>query len=431
MITTLHIQNYRSIRDLSLELEQLNIVFGPNGTGKSNIYKAIHLMHSAAQGQFSQALANEGGILKVFWAGKTRSDQLRRMNLAVETETYEYELQVGFVEKLPYPSQFQLDPVIKEESIWLSGQHRRPSSQLMKRKNQAVFLNNVHHEKVTHSGTLYENESVFGQLGEPHLYPEVSQMRESLRNWRFYHEFSVATGSAMRAPQVGFRSPALASDGANLAAAFQTIVEIGDEMLLMRILDQAFPGCVFYSDNTGGRFRMMMQREGLSRPLEPAEFSDGTLRFLCLAVALLSPRPPAFIALNEPENSLHPQMLPALASLIAEASRYSQIWLTSHSPELARLIEKHRAFSLYQLSMVEGETKMEKLGCGARPACLLFPTRHSPAVEDRLCRLRHFWRLIGLNKFLHVFRIFIVFPRYHDVHVRRVFIFDKDAVVHR
>jgi predicted ATPase len=70
-------------------------------------------MHSAAQGQFSQALANEGGILKVFWAGKTRSDQLRRMNLAVETETYEYELQVGFVEKLPYPSQFQLDPVIK------------------------------------------------------------------------------------------------------------------------------------------------------------------------------------------------------------------------------------------------------------------------------------------------------------------------------
>jgi predicted ATPase len=54
----------------------------------------------------------------------------------------------------------------------------------------------------------------------------------------------------------------LASDGANLAAAFQTIVEIGDELLLMRILDQAFPGCVFYSDNTGGRFRMMMQREG-------------------------------------------------------------------------------------------------------------------------------------------------------------------------
>ncbi|WP_406943596.1 AAA family ATPase [Enterobacter hormaechei] len=204
---------------------------------------------------------------------------------------------------------------------------------------------------------------MFGQLGEPHLYPEVSQMRESLRNWRFYQEFSVSIGSAMRAPQVGFRSPVLASDGANLAAAFQTIVEIGDELLLMRILDQAFPAAQFYSDNTGGRFRMMMQREGLSRPLEPAEFSDGTLRFLCLAVAAIKP---ASTGLYHPQcklkNSLHPQMLPALASLIAEASRYSQIWLTSHSPELANLIEKQRSFSLYQLSMVEGETKVERLG---------------------------------------------------------------------
>ena len=58
----------------------------------------------------------------------------------------------------------------------------------------------------------------------------------------------------------------------------------------------------------------------------------------------------------------YPQMLPALASLIAEASRYSQIWLTSHSPELATLIEKQRSFSLYQLSMTEGETRVERLG---------------------------------------------------------------------
>lgn len=187
-------------------------------------------------------------------------------------------------------------------------------------------------------------------------------MRELLRRWRFCHEFSVSSGSAIRTPQVGFRSTVLASDGVNLAAAFQTIVEIGDEQLLMRILDQAFPGCVFYSDNTDGRFRMMMHREGLKRPLEPVELSDGTLRFLCLAVALLSPHPPGFIALNEPENSLHPQMLPALASLIAEASRYSQIWVTSYSPELAYMIEKHRSFSLYQLSMSEGGTRVESLG---------------------------------------------------------------------
>ena len=106
MIKNLHIQNYRSIRDMSLELEQLNIVFGPNGTGNRKIHKAIYLMHSAAQGQFSQALANEGGILKMFWAGKTRSDQLRRMNLAVETEPMNMSFRSGSWKSCPTPHSF-------------------------------------------------------------------------------------------------------------------------------------------------------------------------------------------------------------------------------------------------------------------------------------------------------------------------------------
>ena len=358
MIKRLYIDNYRSLRDLSLELGQLNIVFGPNGSGKSNIYKAIHLMHCAAQGQFSRGLACEGGILNAFWAGRIRRDQPRRITLAVETDDWEYQLQVGFVEKLPYPSQFDLDPVIKQESLWISGQQRRRSALLMQRTNQAVFLTTINHEKVALRGALYENESIFGQLGEPHMYPEVSRMREVLRSWRFYHEFAVSSGSAPRTPQIGFRSPVLDGDGANLAAAFQTIIEIGDAALLETILDQAFPGSRFYCDNSGGHFRMMMQRDGLTRPLGSAEFSDGTLRFLCLAVALLSPRPPGFIALNEPENSLHPLMLPALAHLVAEASRYTQVWLTSHSPRLAALIGQHRDYALYQLTVEDGITQL-------------------------------------------------------------------------
>ena len=104
---------------------------------------------------------------------------------------------------------------------------------------------------MTHSGTLYENESVFGQLGEPHLYPEVSQMRESLRNWRFYHEFSVSSGSAIRAPQVGFR-PGAGQRRREPAAAFQTIVEIGDELLLMRILDRPSPAACFTATTPAG-----------------------------------------------------------------------------------------------------------------------------------------------------------------------------------
>lgn len=364
MIRSFYIDNYRSVRKLSIELERLNVVFGPNGCGKSNIYKAIHLIHGAASGQLSQWLSDEGGIQKVMWAGDRARGYAaapRRLTLGVETDGFEYELQVGFPEKLPYPSMFELDPIVKEEQIWLSGFRRRPSSSIMQRRNQTVFLNNVHGEKVTHAATLYENESLFGQLGEPHLYPEVSSARETLRNWRFYHEFDISKGAGLRLPQVGYRSPVLGGDGLNLAAAYQTIVEIGDGELLHTVLEEAFPECTFFCDSGSGRFQMMMNRKGINRPLEAAEFSDGTLRFLCLAVALLSPRPPRFIALNEPENSLHPRMLPALARLIAEASRYTQIWLTSHSPALAQLIEKHTPFTLYELAIENGETRVNRL----------------------------------------------------------------------
>ncbi len=73
--------------------------------------------------------------------------------------------------------------------------------------------------------SLAPEESVFGQLSDPHLYPEVSQVRETMKNWRFYHEFSVSGHSPIRLPQVGIRSPILAHDGANFAAAFESLRE--------------------------------------------------------------------------------------------------------------------------------------------------------------------------------------------------------------
>lgn len=362
MINRIIIENYRSARKVAFDLGRLNLVFGANGAGKSNIYNALRLIQGAADGRISAQLAGEGGIQRAMWAGDTKTSELRRMTLSVDTDAFSYEMQIGYPDKIPYPTFFKLDPVIKEESLWLAGFGRRPSSLVMKRRNQTVFLTNVEGEKVSYAASLYENESVFGQIGEPHRYPEVSSAREFIRNWRFYHEFNVSGGSPLRAPQVGYRSPVLAGDGLNLAAAFRTIEEVGDGDLLHEVLDSAFPQCAFQVALVDGRFQMQMIRQGLRRPLDAAEMSGGTLRFLCLAVALLSPRPPAFIALNEPENSLHQDMLPALAKLIAEASRYTQIWLTSHSMALATLIKAHAAFSLFELSIEDGASSLAQIG---------------------------------------------------------------------
>jgi predicted ATPase len=97
---------------------------------------------------------------------------------------------------------------------------------------------------------------------------------------------------------------------------------------------------------------------GLLRPLDATELSDGTLRYLCLLAALMSPRPPRLLALNEPETSLHPDLLDGLAQMIVRASKHSQMWITTHSPELARLIESHSGHPSIELELIDGETSV-------------------------------------------------------------------------
>jgi predicted ATPase len=77
-----------------------------------------------------------------------------------------------------------------------------------------------------------------------------------------------------------------------------------------------------------------MRQHGLLRPLKASEFSDGTLRYLLLLAALMTPRPPPLMILNEPETSLHPDLLPPLARLIASASSRSQIIVVTHAAKL-------------------------------------------------------------------------------------------------
>jgi len=103
---------------------------------------------------------------------------------------------------------------------------------------------------------------------------------------------------------------------------------------------------------------------GLLRPLRSRELSDGTIRYLCLLAALLSPRPPALLALNEPETSLHPDLLEPLAKQIVNAARNSQLWVVTHSLRLAELVEKYSGESPIRLELDGGETRVS----GARIA---------------------------------------------------------------
>lgn len=99
-----------------------------------------------------------------------------------------------------------------------------------------------------------------------------------------------------------------------------------------------------------------MQQHGLLRPLVGSELSDGTLRYLLLAAALLSPRPPELMILNEPEASLHTDLLDPLARLLTKASERCQIIVVSHASKLVAALERQAESVLIELRKELGET---------------------------------------------------------------------------
>ncbi|AWK83447.1 AAA family ATPase [Photobacterium damselae] len=354
MITTLAINNYRSILNLVVPLGKLNVITGANATGKSNLYKALRLLADTAQGGVVSALATEGGLDSTFWAGpetitntmkrgeheieSTVRQKVKRLKLGFATDEFSYSISLG----LPSPSlsMFGYDPEIKRECIW-NGPTYRPSSALIDRNSSVIKARNGRQWQIV-SQHIATYHSLFDQIADPVATPEAFMLRETIRGWRFYDHFRTDKDAPARQPQLGTRTPVLHHDGRDLAAALQTIIEIGDEEVLNKAIDYAFPGAsIKIINQADGRFSLEFSQYGLLRPLSGAELSDGTLRYLLWVAALLTPRPPSLMVLNEPETSLHPDLLPALARLIRHAAKQTQVWVISHAPRLISALKEH------------------------------------------------------------------------------------------
>lgn len=371
MLNTLAIANYRSLLKLTIRLGQLNVITGANGSGKSNLYRALRLLAETAQGGVINALAKEGGLDSTFWAGpETFSKGMRdgslsieplvrskpvRLHLGFSTDDFSYAIALG-LPPADETSMFTHDPEIKHESIWY-GTLYRPASALLERDNVVIKIRDGRSWKV--SQTIQSFDSLFSQLADPARVPEALRLRESIRQWRFYDHFRTDADAPARQPQLGTRTPVLHHDGHDLAAALRTIYEIGDRQALEDAISDAFPNSrLNIVQQDGGRFAIAFYHHGLLRPLSGAELSDGMLRYLLLVAALLTPRPPPLMVFNEPESSLHPDLLPALARLIIQATKHTQVWVVSHAQPLIAALKQSELCNAIELEKVLGETKV-------------------------------------------------------------------------
>ncbi|CAO4182938.1 Putative ATPase [Methylorubrum aminovorans] len=357
---------YRSLRSLRFPVGPLSVFVGGNGTGKTNLYRVLSLLQAAAAGSLTRALAAEGGMESVLWAGARRKGEPARVRLSAELSddatghAYTYAVEVG----IPPPvtaAAFALEPQVKTERLTVQI-GTRPVT-VLDRDGPAGFVRDEEGRKRPFGTDLLPTETALAALQDAVRFPELQIVRQALGAWRFYHDVRTDAGSPLRRPCLAVTTPTLASDGADLAAVFATLAHIrGDTVELDAAFADAFPGArlVVPPPDREARFGVIFS-EYPKRIFEPSELSDGTLRYLALAGALLAYRLPPFLALNEPEASLHPDLMESLARMIVGASKRTQVWLVTHSERLAAAVAEHGGVRPRLVLKREGATGIDGL----------------------------------------------------------------------
>jgi len=346
MIYSLDIEGYRSLKDLSLRLAQLTVIQGENGTGKSNVYQAIRSLFALANGTFAQQIAMEGGTPSCFWAGEQPDHKDRKeIKLELKSANFKWLMRYGLVPTAPPPmgskpsTMFRTDPDIKQEYLTCESESHN-------RKDWGTQISHV--------------ESMLSAVREMYQYPEMSKVRSEICGWRFYDQ--VRTDALSPARQSSHRcwSPVLEGDASNLAAAIQTIRESGNNEAFDEALKLAFPEHELLIECGMNTLDFEWRQPGLNRPLKAKELSEGTLKYIALLTALMSPSKPSLMVFNEPENSLNPRLFEPLAKSILAASESTQVIVITHSMELSELLTQQENSRLIELVLENGATRLKE-----------------------------------------------------------------------
>jgi len=360
-ILRLEIKGFRSLRDVVWEPADLNVVIGPNGTGKSNLLRMLQMISIAAKGGLGKYVQSSGGMETLVWDGTSKEIEfILKTELMRESLTYSVNM-TRLGKKSTYYITFEelakCFPVERKN-------RSKPLRLLYRTENEASFFDEKGKDYVVQEESVPEDETLLSMSGGlvPHNH-YVRPFQRQLSNLCIYHDFHVDSEAKIRQSIVPRPEEIVEADGQNLMSVLHTLYtgnrefkkDINDAMLAA--FGNDFENLDF-SPVADRRIELRVFWKTRKRPDSAADISDGMLRFLFLLTVFASPSP--LIAIDEPETGLHPSMLPIVAEYAVEASQRAQIILTTHSPEfLDAFGESKPATTVATWS--DGQTLLKKL----------------------------------------------------------------------
>ena len=343
-IKKININGFKSIRELhELELRDLNIIIGANGSGKSNFVQVFQLL-MAMSGRKFQNFILENGAADNFLHNGPKSTSAITMEFEFESRN-DYSKGSNFY-------RFELTPTVDER--FLVSEERKYVTTNWRSYGSPSLESGLYDERNEKSA-----DNNFNGVG--HF------VYESIANWMVYHFHDTSSSAPMRRSEIVEDNKLLRSNGSNIAP------------FLLKIKNQRFPRS-YYQDLINA-IRLVMPffdeflldvqqrgdketvklswlQKGSDFPMQPYHLSDGSIRFICLATALLNPFPPSVIVIDEPELGLHPEAIRILGELIQDAAKRTQIIVATQSP---LLLDQFSIEDIVVVNRKEGQSTFERL----------------------------------------------------------------------
>ncbi len=355
----------------AFELEPLNVLIGPNASGKSNLIEALSILHAAPRDL--QAPTREGGgVREWMWKGEldpqfaTVEATLPFLN-SFERKMRPIRYRLAFNET---GGRFLLHGEAVESKEPLCAGEDKPHIYFLNRsefKHALVEVadppGNIDNQKQLRREEIESNNSILAQRKDPLSYPEISYLARAFEQMRFYRGWNFGRQAPVRLPQrTDGRQNFLLEDASNLALVLNDMMNRpGLKGQLLEHMRNFYP--LIEDINTGiigGTVQVYFHEKGLHEAIPATRLSDGSLQYLCLLAVLCHPGPPTVICIEEPELGLHPDIIPEVGKLLIEASKRSQIFVTTHSDILVdSLSEVPEAVVVCE--KVDGATQLRRL----------------------------------------------------------------------